>query len=78
MLLLTYVHDKCPTVHNLQKSYRKDAKDDSTYEDENLLKLLTINYKSPVEYGRTAQTRIPSPRSKMYHGFNYRYFADRK
>ena len=30
-----------------------------------------VNYKTPVEYARTAQTRIPSPRSKMYHGFNY-------
>ena len=43
------VHDKCPTVHSAQKSYRKDAKDNSTYKDENLLKTLTVNCKNPVE-----------------------------
>ena len=63
-------------MHDVQKLYRKDPKDISTYGDKNISKMPTINYKSPVEYARTAQTRTPSPRSKVYHGFNY--FEDRK
>ena len=33
-----HVHDKYPTVHSVQKSYRKDSKDNSTYKDKNLSK----------------------------------------
>ena len=72
----SHTYDKCPTVHDVQKLYRKDPEDISTYGDKNISKMPTVNYKSPVEYARTAQTRTLSPRSKMYHGFNY--FEDRK
>ena len=48
----------------------------TSHADKNLLKTPTVNYKTPVEYARTAQTCIPSLRSKVYHSFNY--FEDRK
>ena len=60
-----------PTVHDVKMLNSSEHTENSTYVTKKNLKIPTENYKSPVEYARSAHTIIPSPRSKVYLGYNY-------
>ena len=55
----SHTYEKCPTVQNVESEHRTNDVENPTYVPEKILKIQTNNFKSPVEYARSAHTNIP-------------------